>query len=162
MKKVICFALVFLFSIGTSLAQLKMEIFSYSITKRANCSLKNGNIVFKSTCQKATSGGLSTVGIVDGAGRIFMNSMRIVAYSTGNSSVGKALPSNLGGMAGKIYDGAILNKGFFGSGLAQNVLGVSNDAAGFILGGGSKMATMLYPATNFQIYRAASSYGLYY
>ena len=108
------------------------------------------------------TGGLSTIAIADGVGRIGMNTMRLAAYSTGNSSVGKALPSNLGGMAGKIYDGAILNKGFFESGPAQNVLGVSNDAAAFIFGGGSNMSTILYPATSAQFYRAASSYGLYY
>jgi hypothetical protein len=91
------------------------------------------------------SGGLSTIAIVDGVGRIGMNMMRLAAYSSGNSSVGKALPSNLGGMAGKIYDGAILNKGFFDSGPAQNVLGISNDAAAFIFGGGSNMSVILNP-----------------
>ena len=91
------------------------------------------------------TGGVSTLACVDGVGRIGMNSIRLAAILTGNSAVGKALPSNLGGMAGKIYDGAILNKGFFEIGPAQNVLGVSNDAAAFIIGGGTNMNVMLFP-----------------
>ena len=108
------------------------------------------------------TGGLSTIAIVDGVGRIGMNSIRLAAYSTGNSSVGKSLPSNLGGMIGKLYDGATSNKGFFEVSSSQNVIGVTNDAATFIIGGGSNMSTMLNPASNAQFYRAASSYGLYY
>ena len=108
------------------------------------------------------TGGLSTIAIVDGVGRIGMNTMRLVAYSTGNSSVGKALPSNIGGMAGKIYDGAVLNKSFFESGPAQNVLGVSNDAAAFIFGGGSNISVILNPKTGWQLTRATSGYVLYH
>jgi len=100
--------------------------------------------------------------MIDGGGRIGMNAMRLAAYSTGNSSVGKALPSNLGGMAGKIYDGAILNKGFFDSGPAQNVLGFSNDAAAFIIGGGSNLSVISNPESNRQLFRATSGYLLYH
>jgi hypothetical protein len=108
------------------------------------------------------TGGLSTMVIIDGGGRIGVNTMRLVAYATGSSSVGKALPSNLGGMFGKFYDGAILNRDFFDIGPAQNVLGLSNDAAAFIFVGGSNMSSMLQPANNAQFYRSASSYSLYY
>jgi hypothetical protein len=99
---------------------------------------------------------------VDGVGRIGMNTLKLTAFSTRNSSVGKALPSNFGGMAGKIYDGAILKKGFFEVGPTQNVLGISNDAAAFILGGGSNISVILNPQSNAQLIRATSGYMLYH
>ncbi len=55
MKALISFSIIFLFTIEISKAQFKMEIFSYSITKWVNGSVKNGNIVFKATCEKDTS-----------------------------------------------------------------------------------------------------------
>ena len=90
-----------------------------------------------------------------------MNAFRLAAYTSGYTKVGRALPSNFGGMAGKIYDGAILKKGFYENGPGQNVLGITNDAAAFIFGGGSNMSSILYPSTNAQFYRSASSYGIF-
>jgi len=108
------------------------------------------------------TGGLSSLAVVDGIGRIGMNSMRLAAFSSGNSRIGNAVPSNLGGVAGKIYDYSVLNKCFFQTGPMQNALSISNDAAAFIFGGGSNMNVILFPASNAQFFRAASSYALYY
>jgi len=95
---------------------------------------------------EALTGGLSTVAIVDGVGRVGLNTFRLSAYVAGKSGVGKALPSNIGGMAGKIFDGAVLKKGFYESGPAQGVLGTTNDAAAFVIGGGTNMHLLLFPA----------------
>jgi hypothetical protein len=85
---------------------------------------------------EAFTAGLSTVLIVDGVYRVGMNSFRLVSYLTYNEKVGNALPNNLGGMAGKIIDGA--NGGdFFDVGPWQIGLGVTNDVGSFVISGGT-------------------------
>ena len=108
------------------------------------------------------TGGVSTIAIFDGWGRIGINTMRLAAFSNGNTPVAKALPSNLGGLTGKIYDIGILNKNFSETGPAQNTLGISNDAATFIIGGGSNISVILNPKSNSQLIRATSGYVLYH
>jgi hypothetical protein len=88
---------------------------------------------------EAFTAGLSTALIVDGVFRIGTNSFRLVAYLTTNGQVGNALPSNLGGMVGKITDG-VNGREFYDVGPWQIGLGVTNDIASFVATGGNGSA----------------------
>jgi len=85
------------------------------------------------------TGGLSTALIIDGAGRVFTNGARLIAYATDNTKIGDALPSNLGGMAGKLMDGGRFDK----VGVMQTSLSVAND-----------LAVIISPAGNASGYKA--------
>ena len=79
--------------------------------------------------------------IVDGVYRIGMNSARLTAYLTANKNIGNALPSNLGGMVGKLMDGENFSK----VGKMQIALGATNDLATFFMTGGNGSAWELLP-----------------
>jgi len=89
------------------------------------------------------TGGISTFMIIDGVGRIGMNTIRLAAYATNNSSAGNSLPTNFGGMAGKIFDGAVSGNGFLEVGTGQMAGEIVNDAVGFTVGGGSNAHVIL-------------------
>jgi len=85
------------------------------------------------------SAGLSSVLVVDGAARISLNGSRLIAYWQGQDEVGDNIPSNFGGVLGKIIDTSVSGgqQNFNQTGIAQITLGAGNDLGIFLATGGS-------------------------
>ena len=82
--------------------------------------------------------GISTVLVVDGIFRL-QNALKLIAYSTNNAHMGKAIPSNGGALLGKIIDGANGSK-WDDTGVYSASFGLTNDIATTILSGGTAAA----------------------
>ncbi|MGM9475209.1 DUF6443 domain-containing protein [Pedobacter sp. GSP4] len=105
---------------------------------------------------EAFTAGISTAMIIDGVYRIGMNTARLTAYLTANKEVGNALPSNLGGMVGKLID-----RGKFSEvGKMQIALGATNDIATFFMTGGNGSAWELLLRSPNSLNGAASLVGI--
>ena len=85
---------------------------------------------------EAVTGGLSTVLIIDGVGRVSTNGLRLIMYATDRNNAGNIIPSNGGALIGKMLDG-MAGKDLNQTGAFQASFGMVNDVGTYVISGGT-------------------------